>query len=180
MYPQYNSKKSAHTAMEFIRLAGGRLDVLSLLKFMYLADRASFEQFGYPITYDRYFSLPFGPIPSQVYDNTKGVVRRDDHFWERLIVREEGNSLSVREYEDPVSLSEINLTIIRETFRVHRPYIGGQFIDHVHEICPEWEDPNGSSKPISVESILRAVGVSEESTQHILDNMTERALLEAL
>lgn len=176
----YDIEKTAHMAMEFLRLAGGRLDVLSLIKFMYLADRTSLARNGYPISYDEYYSLPYGPVLSQVYDNIKGNVKSEDHLWNTLITKEEDNTLVLKQEEEPLSLSMAELEVIRDVYNDHKAYIGAKFIEHVHRICPEWEDPQGSSSPISLEKILLALGLEQDDVEKVQSNLRMRASLEAL
>ncbi len=40
----FNEKKAAQAAAYFLLRAGGRLDVLKLMKLLYLAERRSFEK----------------------------------------------------------------------------------------------------------------------------------------
>ena len=42
-------------------------------------------------------------------------------------------------------------------------------IDYVHENCPEWQNPQGSSYPITNESILSTLGKSQEEIDFIME-----------
>lgn len=53
-----------------------------------------------------------------------------------------------------------------------------QLVGYTHDNFSEWQDPNGSSYPIRPESILRAVGKSEEEIATILENLREQQQLE--
>ena len=50
---------------------------------------------------------------------------------------------------------------------------------HQHENVPEWEDPEGSSRPISLERIMREVGISDSkrAEEHVQER---RSLAEIL
>lgn len=61
---QYNFKKAIQTANFFIKLDGGSMEKLKLVKLIWLVDRYHLLTEGRPITYDRYFALEYGPVPS--------------------------------------------------------------------------------------------------------------------
>ena len=45
----FDEKKAAQAAAYFLLRAGGRLEVLKLMKLLYLAERRSFEKYGEPM-----------------------------------------------------------------------------------------------------------------------------------
>ncbi|MCP1199269.1 Panacea domain-containing protein [Notoacmeibacter sp. MSK16QG-6] len=47
-------------------------DIYQVVKLFYLADRRHFERFGRPISFDRYFALPYGPVASIAMDLVNG------------------------------------------------------------------------------------------------------------
>ena len=51
-----------------------------------------------------------------------------------------------------------------------------QLRDESHENYPEWRDPNSSSRPISIEDILRAVGADEDEQNHTADAISIQKL----
>ncbi|WP_419167442.1 hypothetical protein [Candidatus Palauibacter sp.] len=52
MYPRYKQAKTTQLAGEFLRLAGGRMSYMKLIKLLYLVDRRSLLERGVPVTYD--------------------------------------------------------------------------------------------------------------------------------
>ena len=59
--------------LSYIQQKSGRIDMLSLLKYCFFADRKMLRTFGIPILDDKYFALKFGPVCSQ----TKNILQQD-------------------------------------------------------------------------------------------------------
>ena len=83
----FDEAKATQTAAAFLRLAGGQLHPLALLKLLYQADREALRRWGLPITTDRYASMQFGPVTSRIHGFIKassGPGARPT-FWSRHI-----------------------------------------------------------------------------------------------
>ena len=55
---------------------GRRMSYMRLLKLLYIADRESLAETGWPITGDKPIAMKHGPVLSQVYDLLKGQASR--------------------------------------------------------------------------------------------------------
>ena len=51
---------------------GLRVTTYDILKTIFLADRAHLNKYGRPITFDNYFAMKDGPVPSWTYNLLKG------------------------------------------------------------------------------------------------------------
>ena len=49
-----------------------------------------------------------------------------------------------------------------------------QIRDYTHDRCPEWEDPQGSSRPISFERIFTALGRSADDAALLAERIAEQ------
>src|SRR5258706_9893863 len=60
----------------------GEVEKVKLLKLLYIADREHFLRHGYPITGDRPYAMPWGPVPSACLDalNGQSWPHSDDAF----------------------------------------------------------------------------------------------------
>ena len=67
----FNIRKASQAAAYLTNLHGGRLNLMVLLKLLYLADRASLLETGYTITGDQMISVQSGPALSRLYDVAK-------------------------------------------------------------------------------------------------------------
>jgi uncharacterized phage-associated protein len=65
---RFNEKKATQVAAQLLRLRGGRMSYMKLIKLMYLADREALLRWGRPISTDRYVSMDKGPVLSRVLD----------------------------------------------------------------------------------------------------------------
>ena len=61
----FNEAKAAQTAARLLKLRGGRMSYLKLIKLMYLIDREALLRWGRPVTTDCYVSMDKGPILSR-------------------------------------------------------------------------------------------------------------------
>ena len=61
----FTTRKVAQMAAYFAECSGGTINILKLIKLMYLADRESMHRHGTPISFDRFVSMDHGPVPSQ-------------------------------------------------------------------------------------------------------------------
>ena len=75
------SEPKALAAILYLCNRTGKMDLYALLKTLYYADKDHFQEFGRTITGDIYHRLPFGPVPSRIYDMLKSV--RGDGIWTR-------------------------------------------------------------------------------------------------
>ena len=72
-----NGPKVREAIVHIIReadAAGQRITQFDILKTLFLADRAHFNRFGRPVTFDDYVAMPDGPVPSLAYDILKEAI----------------------------------------------------------------------------------------------------------
>ncbi|MGH9477258.1 MAG: hypothetical protein ACRD1C_13165 [Terriglobales bacterium] len=84
--------------------------------------------------------------------------------------------------DDPPTdlLSRAEERLLEETFEQFGHRHRWKLVDYVHTL-PEWQDPKGSSVPISIADILRAVNASPEQIEAVAEELgaeaaSERAL----
>jgi uncharacterized phage-associated protein len=175
----YNRRKAAQAAAYLVRLNNGRMDVVSLLKILYLADRKCLTRRGRPITGDQMYSMPHGPVLSQIYDQIKTGEDPTQPWYEYLTEREV-NTISLRVEQPPTDeLSEFERGILREEFEQYRSLGFSALKDFTHSL-PEYKDPHGGSLPIDPETILREAGWSAEEIQDAQMNAREELVLAAI
>ncbi len=86
MVPRFNERRATEAAAKFLKLRGGRMSYLKLIKLLYLLDREALLRWGRPVTTDRYVSMDNGPVVSRIYD----LIREEpapgtDPVWRRFI-----------------------------------------------------------------------------------------------
>ena len=158
----YNPRKGAQSAAYVVRLNGGQMDIYALIKILYLSDRKALVQRGRPITGDAMVSMPYGPVLSRIYDDSKSPEEIQNDYWRESFTARENNLVSLRQENPPTDeLSQYERDILKETYESYHQYNFGQLRDLVDRL-PEYIDPKGSSLPIDPVTILREEGWSDE------------------
>ena len=166
---RYRLERATQAAAHLLKLRGGRMSYMKLLKLMYLADREALLRMGRPITYDRYVSMEHGPVLSQTYNLlvSEESPSHQHGYWRQHISEPEHYEVSLRVAEPPVSaLSPAQIDVLDHVFREFGARSRWELVDFVHTL-PEWEDPHGSSIPIALRDILLAGGMDEESAEAV-------------
>jgi uncharacterized phage-associated protein len=154
----FKVRKAAQVVAYFAIAEGGRINVLKLIKLVYLAEREFVRRYDALILNDRLVSMPHGPVNSMTYNYIDGCEdRRED--WDRYVSARADHIVAVADpaltADDLDELSEAELGVLGDIYAQFRGFNGFQLRDYTHEHCPEWEDPNGSSAPIPVERLLK-------------------------
>lgn len=163
----FNERKAAQVAAFFCCSEGGNIDVLKLIKLIYLSDRKSMELSGFPITNDQFVSMPHGPVNSMTLNYVDGNAESKE--WSAF-VRDRANykvgSANKQLSDDDLDeLSEFDLEILQHVWKQFGHMSKWEIRDWTHDNCPEWEDPHGSANPIPVERILKYIGIPDAEHQ---------------
>ena len=157
----FNERKAAQVAAYFALEEGGSINVLKLVKLIYLADRLFMDRYDRPILNDRFVSMDHGPVNSITLNFINGcIAERGD--WDKFISDRARHNVALANrritVDDLDELSEAELRILRQVWKRfgHRTHF--QIRNYTHRHCPEWEDPNGSSTPIPYERIFKFLG----------------------
>jgi len=171
----FNQVKTAQVASWVIAKCGNPIEVLKLMKLLYLIDRKALERYGYSVTGDRMVSMPHGPVLSQTLDVINGAGRPDvQGGWDSRMTDREGRRIGLKPGVDVSpdaldELSEIDLQIMEEVVNEHGDRRAWELREYTHSDCPEWEDPQGSSRPISSERLFQAFGFDDEKVSYLSD-----------
>jgi len=180
----YNPRKATQAVAYLVRLNGGRMDMWRMLKLLYLSDRESLIKRGTPITADQLSAMPFGPTPSQIYDNTKADRNplAKDEVWKEFLTENENGANEIRLVRENFStnlMSKFELGVIEETFRQFGGMATATLWKYVHDL-PEYQDPNGSSYEIDPEIILKQAGWTDEEVRDAERNAARERYLHIL
>lgn len=158
MSKSFNERKAAHVAAYLTLKQGGSIHIVKLIKLIYLGDREFLKRYDAPILHDRLVSMPKGPVNSNTYNFASGQVRAD--IWDSLLHDEANHMISCKGVHlaelDELSRAEMRvLDSIWSEFGNMGPW---ELVDYTHDHCDEWEDPNGSSRTIPYERVLKVLG----------------------
>lgn len=180
---RFDALKTVQVTAMFLKLHGGTMKFLGLLKLLYMADRLAFKKIDQPITGDKYFSMDKGPVLSTVYDLIKDNKRYESaEIWKRYIsTRKDSSTHEVRLLKDPGvdEISDEEEEIIREIYEKWGKWDRFELVNLTHEF-PEWQFPNGGSIPIDVVDILKNVGKTQEEIEYIREIAAREMYLDGL
>jgi uncharacterized phage-associated protein len=171
----YNVRKAAQVTAFFAKREGGNINVLKLAKLLYLADREYLGRYDLPILFDRFVSMPHGPVTSLTLNYVNGLVEEAGE-WENFITAKSNHRIGLRDPHldvgalDELSPAELDvLEYVWAEFGHMNPF---ELRNYTHRNCPEWEDPDGSSAPIPYERVLKflnkehSVEIDHEIAEH--------------
>jgi uncharacterized phage-associated protein len=163
MRARYREDKATQAAARLLKLRGGTMSHLKLIKLLYLVERESLTRLGRPLTYDTYSSLPHGPVLSATLDRINTGECYRGGYWDRVISPKVRYEVSLR---DPAvvpndQLSPAEEALIDEVFAKYGRLKRWELVELTHEL-PEWIDPQGSALPILPADILRHAGYSDQ------------------
>jgi uncharacterized phage-associated protein len=169
---QFNEKKAAQVAAFFLYRANGQLEILKLMKLMYLAERASYQKFGEPLIGDKLVSMDNGPALSITLNHMNRFMPSGQDGWEDWVSDRNNYLLSLKkEIGDPkeelLQLSDAELEVLESVWKEFGHLGSFELADLTHKICPEWEDPHGSSLPISRSRLLLSLGFDPDTSREL-------------
>lgn len=162
----FDERKATDAAAYLLTRQNGSMKYVKLLKLMYLADRQSFVETGYPITGAKMVSMDKGPILSEVYSQIAWG-EDSETFWSKCITAPSDFGVSLRFAVDEfLHLSDYEEELLGGVFDQYghlEPWALARF---THTL-PEWRDPDGSSLPIDTRVILEEAGKSNDEIQAV-------------
>lgn len=170
---KYDIEKTIAAVAFLMQQENGRLDMFLSNKMLYLADKAAYVAWGKTITGDRFMSLPKGPVLSKTYNLFKGIgAAKDLKEWNSYFSETVNNSIRLLRPANVGKLSEEEMEILEKARQEVNSCAPWDVADWLHQTCPEWNDPHGSSRPIDPTVILTNAGrtadeirMIEESTE---------------
>lgn len=171
MPQRYREDRTTQAAARLLKLAGGAMNHMKLIKLLYLADRRALLQWGRPITFDWYVSMPHGPVLSFTLDKINDSAPPDgSSYWHRYISERRGHEVALIAEAPNDQLSPAEEQLLDGIFVEFGGLSQWEIRDYSHAL-PEWRDPNGSSLPIAWRDILLAEGLSEDDVRDVEEGL---------
>jgi len=164
LQPGYNARKAAHVAAYLALKAGGSINVLKLVKLVYLADRQFLAEYDEPILFDRLVSMEHGPVDSSLLSLINGEVEHPQ--WASIISAKANHVVGLNEtigMDTLDELSDAEVEVLNTVWHQFGHMNQWQLRDYTHDNCPEWEDPFKSSYVIPYERVFKYLGRGEHS-----------------
>jgi uncharacterized phage-associated protein len=152
-----------------------QMNFMRVLKLLYLAEREVLRETGRPIIGDSVIATERGPVMENLHSLLHGQHSNFKSFSEHFnTVR---YNLVMHLQPDIGELSEYEIDMIRRIASQHEDEDEWELVQFTRDHLPEWQknNPGNSSKAISVEDILVAIGKNDaEIKQIIADEMRRR------
>jgi len=168
---RYNARKAAQViAYLAMKEKTACLPVLKAVKLVYLADRESLARFGFPILDETHVSMPHGPVNSTTYSHINGEEDLDVCGWSQFLQARENHQIAVvpgLSDDDLDELSEADIVCLDSVWERFGTMTKWEIRDWTHDQnnVPEWEDPQGSSRPIPLGRTLRYLNIPHADAQ---------------
>jgi uncharacterized phage-associated protein len=162
----FRDRKTAQAAAYLLRLHGGSLPYMVLIKLLYLADREMLLAHGVPITGDRMLSMKHGPVLSRVLDLLTDGPGQAPSAWFEYIGAPSGYVVELKQAGQTPPTDELSRYELSLLEKIHASYGNmnkWDLLTLLHNTLPEWRDPGNSVSGIEPADILRAGDWSDEA-----------------
>lgn len=182
-FRKFDDKRTTQLAAALLRLRGGAMNYMKLIKLMYIVDRLSLQRVGRPVSGDIYFSMKHGPVLSNTLDliNTDPSLEATPSYWHSHISTPSDYAVRITTDPGKSELSRFTEQLIKEVFDQYGHMNRWTIVDLTH-LFPEWTETNGSI-PIKIGEILEALEVPPEVQESIIGDLkaqeAEAALFES-
>ncbi len=172
----YKPRKAAQTIAYFILKSGAQdMNVLKVIKLVYLADRECIRKRGFPIQDEDRFSLPNGPVNSSTLDHINGEFDLKKCGWSDFLNDKVGYNIGLSDKnikeDDLDEMSESEIEVLESVWGQFGHMNQWELVDYTHdpENIPEWNHPGTSRLPIPLLSIMHAVDLpnAEEFAEEV-------------
>lgn len=154
---RFNEEKTTQAAALFLKLSGGRMNYMVLIKLLYLLDRRALLKWGRPVTGDDYYSMKLGPVLSEVLSLISEAPNPDKPgYWVAHISPPQSYEVELLEDPGDAQLSEAEESVIEAVFKKYGHFNPFRLADFLHKLLPEWEELKSGRSPITYADILKA------------------------
>ncbi len=176
---RFNEAKATQAAARILKLRGGQMHYIKLIKLLYLLDREALLRWGRPITTDRCVAMKKGPVVSEILD----LIREEPEpgegsIWHTYISSPKDYEVALLADAPADELSRAEEDLITEIFAKYGHMNRWDLVRFCHNL-PEWQDPGARSVPIEYSDILRAEKRPPEEVAEIEAELQGLATAEA-
>jgi uncharacterized phage-associated protein len=166
--------KTLQAAGMFLRLNGGRMEFLKLLKLLYIADRECLGVEGDTITGDNVRAMKHGPVLMTVYNLIKNNDDPQAPLWHRYIKRCSNHSVYVAKDPGTLDLCRYEKEVVEQIYSRYGKENTFDLVKLTHSF-PEWQkyEEYLAHRPciISIEDILEGLD-KMDMTEQVQQNIT--------
>src|SRR5438094_388016 len=118
---RFDVTKATEVACQFLKREGGSINIMKLVKLVYLLDRVSVARRGIPVVGGAYFALPNGPITSEFLDliNSGGLWGLQNCRWEEFVSARQNHEVELIKEPGREHLAESEVELIEAVYQEH-------------------------------------------------------------
>lgn len=179
---RFDTAKATEVACIFLEKAGGRLNIMKLVKLVYLLDRISLDRRGIPVVGGDYLSMRNGPVTSELLDivNAGKLFGEKDTLWEQCISDRHNHDIKLERMPERERVSDTEVELANEIWVEHGARDQWQLVEWCHTHCPEWTPITRGCAPIPVERIAIALGKEPKEVLRLRQEAAELNLLDEI
>jgi len=174
-YPKFNVQKATEASALLLKLNGGSMDKMKLIKLLYFADRKAFEKWERPITNDIYYSMKGGQVLSGVLDLINNNI--ECSVWQKHIEKVNKITIQLCDSEPliPQKLSAAEVKLL-ENIYINYGHLSGDALGNLTKEFKEYKRTERRERTYPGE-ILGAI-FEERDVTRIQQQLEEKAYLE--
>lgn len=191
----FSEEKAAQVAAFFLlraRKRGMNVTKLRLIKWMYLAERRSYQCYGEPIVGDYMLSMRHGPVLSNTLYLVENPARAKNvtGAWESNIKSKPGDRHNYMSLQDDSAfdteeslryLSDCDIDVLDEIWNEYS-HLSAKALEkllHDPEKFPEWNwVPDEDNKPIELDRLLPILGFSVNDASGIIEQLQQHEAIQ--
>jgi uncharacterized phage-associated protein len=161
----FDEAKTTQAAAFLLKKNDGKMNYMKLIKLLYLADREALSLWERPLTGDSYVSMDNGPVLSNVLDKINyGKTPSAKSYWHKYISNPSSYNVSLKQEPEFDELNKQERELLTAIFKEYKTFDQWEMVDICHKILQEWQNPKGTSIPIRIEDIFKALNKTEMET----------------
>lgn len=181
MKTSFDITKAAQVAHFFISQAGSEIEILKLVKLIYLTDRLSLQKRRIPVVGGSFYSLRHGPVTSEILDLINDGTRSGDSPWEQLITDRANHKVATGgTANDYDALAPSELRLLEEIWQTFGASSKWDLVNWTHRNCEEWSDPSGGRMEISARKLAESFGWSAADAEDFETELSAQCRLQEL
>jgi uncharacterized phage-associated protein len=159
---RFNIHKATEAACLLIERNGGEMNIMKLVKLMYLLDRLSLDRRNAPVAGGDYLSMRNGPVTSEMLDliNAGRLMGETDRRWEECVSNRTNHEVRLEKTPTREYLADAEVSLLDEIWAEHGSKDQWQLVEWCHDHCKEWLPVTNGCAPIAVEQVGIALGKS--------------------
>ena len=167
--------KATEAACLFLEHGGRQMNIMKLIKLLYLLDRCSLDRRNIPVIGGDYLSMRNGPVTSEILDliNSGRLMGETDRRWEQCITDRRNHDVTLETMPSLENLADTEIALVDEVWAEHGGKDQWELVAWCHTHCKEWTPVTNGCAPIAVEQVGMALGKSAAEVQRLRQEAIE-------